>query len=315
MSFKKRSDRFKPVRFIMPGECSQMSELNNVELAKRAILKQKMLGVKKFEFEIHEGSNEVKLKSVVPGRGKLVVPKFVTSVEIGSFKDCEYDEVEFTGPLDRIFCAFSGSRSKRLKIIHPFDSIKDCSGMLKEAEDLEEVELSEFNVSNVTIAAEMFLGDIELRKVIPPKSKFMRVETIAKMFLYSGAKRINCNEWFGDKVKHVADCFYASEIEELDMRNLSRRISTASQFQPATFFPSTLRVLIMDEISPEWEEHYRTKPNVYVLPHKMELDHLYLTEAQPEDRIAQFLRMIDVKRDYTVTVHNGPDKVITMRCT
>lgn len=291
--------------------------LDNVKRAEQYQLKAKLLGQERLDLQINKDNGTVGLVTVKDGEGTLEIPNFVSWINGGAFARTHYNVIDIKGKILSFNSVFAYMESSKLKVIYPFDNLKVISDAFKYAKSLEELDLSECNLSNVKEAEFAFFLTSKLRQVIFDKYALKSAVDIRSVFKKSGIKSLDCGKVFGKCVTSFWGAFIDSDIQILDLGNLCRLESPEIVKKEVFmgFLPEGLETLKMKSI-PDWDYTYKCAEglegqvfaiSLRALSPDLQISNLYLDEEQPRKRVEQFMyRIGQVKAFKVYNGHNSP---------
>lgn len=291
--------------------------LDNVKRAEQYQLKAKLLGQERLNLQINKDNGTVGLVTVKDGEGTLEIPNFVSWINRGAFAKTHYNVIDIKGKILSFNSVFAYMKSSKLKVIYPFDNLKVISDAFKYAKSLEELDLSECNLSNVKEAEFAFFLTPKLRQVVFGKNALKSAVNIKSIFKMSGLKSLDCNEVFGDSITKISGAFEESEIKSINLGGLCKA-GTSEALQKEVFMgflPEGLETLRMRSI-PDWDYTYKCAEglegqflaiSLRALSPDLQISNLHLDEEQPRKRVEQFMyRIGQVKAFKVYNGHNSP---------
>ena len=197
---------------------------SNHQLAKEYQMKAELLGNDRLKFRLLDG-DRVELYRVNGGEdtGRLVISKFITSVEPSSLAGCKYSEIYIDNQEGIEFNASelcSDMKSKKLKVIFKNPSkVVNMDSLFSGCELLSELDISNLDLRNVKSMGRMFSGCKSLKELDLNKWDVSKVWDMEGMF--KGCEllgRLNISKWDVSKVENMSEMFSGCKsLKELDL--------------------------------------------------------------------------------------------------
>lgn len=199
-----------------------------LELYKKYKSKIELLGIEdKLEVYI-ESKDRIVLINVLDNEsdGSIVVPNFITYIEIGAFEGCRFTEVTIDnkiGDMD-LSGAFTMMESEELKIkIKNPQYIVDMSDMVSDCKRLKKVEMISMDTSKLTDMSYMFSGCYNLTDVNISGLNTSKVEDMSYMFY--GCSKLRALRIQGLDIRNVKDmCYMFCGCKNLRLRDIDINI-------------------------------------------------------------------------------------------
>lgn len=197
---------------------------NNIQAYRKYVVKQKLLGIEDFEFEVDDRTDTIIIKDYIGSSDVVVIPSFVSKVYIGVFNGVNRNlKVKYTGNqiknMDFLFYRYEG---RELDLTQLYTTgVESMIHMFGCCRSLKKIDISNLDTSKVKSMRGMFYGCSSLEGLDLSNINTSKVEDIHEMFgLCGNLKYINISNFNTSRVKRMDSMFMGCySLQEVDLSN------------------------------------------------------------------------------------------------